>query len=417
MNSAKRGIAAIALGAALAAIGTGATPASAQTLRITTWTATSPGLKDWWPLLEQKFEAAHPGVDVKVENVAFADYIRTLTTRFVAGSAPEIIHVPLPTVNLPAWAEAGFLKSVDQRFKSSAMAPVWPANQAAMSWKGRNYGVLLVHYGFVMFYNKAMLDAAGLAVPKTPAELSAAAQAMTRDGRYGFAITDDNSPNFMRDALEFVTGMGGVWAKDGKWSFTDPKVVEALDLWRTIGSKYAPKGTDINAKRQAFYDGNVAMMIENPSVWPNVAAAAKPELVDKLKLARVPFPFVPGDTSHGFAMPDALDAKTEALVWEFIVMSASPEMMKTYVDLVKSTVARPGVDASLKATPDTTIIAEAAEGAVNLVSNDAYGVRSRFADFSTIVTQSLRTLLQGGEPTADVAAKLQAALVAKGISP
>src|SRR3954454_15357809 len=101
--------------ALVAILGAAANPASSKDLTITTWTATSPGLKEWWQVLQKKFETDHPGVTIKVENIAFGDYIRTLTTRFIAGSPPTLVHVPLPTINLPAWAEAGFLVAVDDR--------------------------------------------------------------------------------------------------------------------------------------------------------------------------------------------------------------------------------------------------------------------------------------------------------------
>lgn len=403
------------LGAA-AIVGLTASASLAKDLTVTTWTATSPGLKDWWLVIEKKFEEANPGVDVKIENLAFADYIRTLTTRFVAGSPPTLVHVPLPTINLPAWAEAGFLLEVDDRLAKTDIPASWPANQAALAWDGKNYGVLLVHYGFVFFVNEKMLADAGIKVPTNKEELLAAAAALTKDGKYGFAITDDNSVNFMRDALQFVTGNGGQWIKDGAWNFTDPKVVEAVDLWREIATKHAPKGTDINAKRQAFYDGNVAMMIENPSVWPNVATAAKPEIVGDLHLAKIPLDVIPGDVSHGLSIPAGLDDEDTELAWAFTQMAASPELMQSYVELVKSPVARPGADAALQADRDTQVISASAADAVVLVANDYYGVRAEYADFSTALTNTLRSILQG-EPTTDALSKLQDELTAKGIQP
>jgi multiple sugar transport system substrate-binding protein len=390
--------------------------AAAQTLTITTWTATSPGFQEWWPKVESAFEAAHPGADLVIENIAFADYMRTLTTRFVAGSPPQIVHVPLPTINLPALADAGFLKPVDDRIEGTEYATDWPAAQSAMEWKGKTYGLLTVQYGFNFFYNQKLLDDAGIKLPTTPEELKAAAAALTKDGKYGFAVTDDNTVNFMRDALEFVTGMEGEWVKDGAWNWTDPKVVAAIELWRDIAANYAPKGTDIAAKRQAFYDGNVAMMIENPSVWPNVAAAAKPELLDSLHLGAMPFPRVPGDVSQGYAIPEGADQATADLAWSLIELVASPELMRSYVELVKTPVARTASNEPLLAKPDDARIAEAGAQAVPIIPNDYFGVRMKYADFSAEVTNALRSILQGTS-VPDAMAALQSQLTAKGITP
>jgi multiple sugar transport system substrate-binding protein len=393
-----------------------ASTAAAQTINMTTWTATSPGFQEWWPKVEAAFEEKHPGVDLVIENIAFADYIRTLTTRFVAGSPPQVVHVPLPTINLPALADAGFLKSADDRITGTEYATDWPVAQSSMVWKGTTYGLMTVQYGFNFFYNQQMLDAAGIKLPTTPEELKAAAEALTKDGRYGFAITDDNTVNFMRDALQFITGMEGQWAKDGAWNWTDPKVVAALELWRDIANNYAPKGTDINAKRQAFYDGNVAMMIENPSVWPNVASAAKPELLASLHLAPMPFPVVPGDVSQGYAIAEGVDQATADLAWSLIELIASPEVMTSYVELVKTPAAREAANAPLLTNPDTAMIAEANSKAVPLVPNDFLGVRMKYADFSTEVTNALRSILQGTS-VADAMTALQDQLTAKGITP
>jgi multiple sugar transport system substrate-binding protein len=390
--------------------------ATAKDVTITTWTASTPGIAEWWGVLKEKYEADHPGVELKVENIGFCDYVRTLTTRLIAGSPPTAIHVPLPTLTLPAWAEAGFLKSLDEEVQATDIAKVWPANQAAMMWNGTNFGVLTAHYAYLYFVNEKMLADAGIAIPKTPDELRSAAEALTKDGKYGFAVTDDNTVNFMRDALIFVTGVGGQWVKDGAWNFRDPKVIEGIELWRDLTLNNAPKGTDISAKRQAFYDGNVAMMFENAAVWANVAAAAKPDVINDLHVAPMPFSVIPGDVSHGLSIPEGLSEEDTKLAWELIETATSPDLMRTYVELVKAPVARPGVDESLKATPDTTIIADSAAVAVGIVPNDYYGVRKGYSDFSAELTDALRAILQG-TPVAEAMETLESKLTAKGISP
>jgi multiple sugar transport system substrate-binding protein len=391
--------------------------AEKTTLRLATWTARSPGFQEWWPELIKAFEAAHPDVTVNVQQVAFADFTRTVTTQFVAGSPPDIVHVPLPTVNLAAWANAGFLAPLDQRLAGSDIRTLWPKTQAAMTWKGTTYGVLMADYGFVLFYNEALLKSAGVSVPTTPEELLGAAAAVSKSGKYGFAITSDRSPNFVRDALHFVTGLGGEWSKGSRWNWTDPKVVAALDLWRKLAREHAPKGTDNNAKRQAFYNGDVAMMIENPAIWPNVKPAAKPDVFPSLHLARVPFANVPGDTSHGLAIPANLPEGRAQLVWQFIQFAASAQWQREYARLVKAPVARPGSADLFEADPDMRVIAQAAVNSVLLISNDATGVRQNYESFAAAVAASLHGLLQSDVPTGHVMRELEKNLDAKRIAP
>lgn len=406
---------AASLGVLLVA-GAGVSGATAKDVTVTTWTAAQPGISDWWQLLEKTFEESHPDLDLKVENIGFGDYVRTLTTRLVAGSPPTVIHVPLPILTLPAWAEAGFLKSLDEEIKGTDIESNWSPNQAAMAWKGSNYGVLTANYGYLFFVNEKMFRDAGIDIPKTPEDLLTAAKALTRDGKYGYAVTNDNTVNFMRDALEIVTGVGGVWVKDGKWNFTDPKVVQGIDLWRDLALNYAPKGTDIAAKHQSFYDGNVAMMIENASIWAQVKSQGKPELVEDMHLAPMPFEVWPGDVSHGFSIPTGLSEEDTQIAWELLETVTSPELMRAYVELVHAPVARPGVDDSLKDTPDTSVIAEGAAKAQVIIPNEYYGVRANYAEFSTELTNTLRAILQG-TPTVEALQALESTLAAKGITP
>src|SRR5690625_2635531 len=270
------------------------------TLTVSTWTANEPGLSDWWPALVEGFEETHDNITVEVQQIAFADYITQITTQLTASSAPEIIHVPLPTTTLPAWAEAGFLADLDGFLGETDILDVWPESQGVMAWDGINYGVLLVDYGYVLFYNEKLLSEAGVDVPTTPDELRDAAKAVTDmpGDAYGYAITDDNSPNFVRDALVFVTGMEAPWVKDESWNLTDPAVGEAFDLWRLLGSEYAPEGTDIAQKRESFLTGSAAMMIEGPFYYATVEDSADAELLESLHITENPFPTQPGDVSH-----------------------------------------------------------------------------------------------------------------------
>ena len=158
------------------------------------------------------------------------------------------------------------------------------------------------------------------------------------------------------------------------------------------------------------------MMIENPSVWPNVAAAASPDLVADLHLGPMPFEYVPGDVSQGFAMPTTLDQATADLVWQFIEHVASSEMLSIYVDLVQTPVARAEANEGLMATPDTAQIADANAKAVMIIPNSYFGVRTRYADFSAEVTNALRSVLQGDDVSSALAA-LEQRLTAAGINP
>ena len=96
----------------------------------------------------------------------------------------------------------------------------------------------------------------------------------------------------------WVIGSGADWLKGGKYNFTDPAVVKAVDNWRqSVG--YAPKGTNSATARQLFVDGKVAFLRDGPWVWGAVEKASaenKPNL-------RITGPAVPGDAGRREQQP------------------------------------------------------------------------------------------------------------------
>lgn len=409
--------------AALALAGcTGSSSAAdASTLTVSTWTANEPGIAQWWPELVEEFEARHSGVSVDLRQVAFADYVTQLTTQLIAGSAPEVIHVPTPTSTLPAWAEAELLRDAEGALARTDVPQQWPETQGVMAWNGTAYGALLVDYGYVLFYNEALLDQAGVGVPTSSEELVAAAEAVTAaDGEaLGFAIVDDNSDNFIREALVFVAGVGAPWILDGRWNLTDGQVVQAIDHWRVLGRDHSPKGTDIGQKREAFLSGNVAMMIEGPFYYATVHSSADADLLDVLKVAAPPFEHQPKDVSHGLSIPADIGQDKIPLAQSFLELAVSEEMMSRYAELVTSPVARPGAADSLRSQEETTPIAEASEveEAIPLVDPDWQGLRGDYTTFSTLASEHLSQLLRSDVGTETVLAEFQQALIEGDLAP
>lgn len=389
------------------------------TLTVSTWTAEAPGLKDWWPTVIDSFEAEHPNVTVDLQQIAFSDYISGLTTRFVAGEGPDVIHVPLPLTTLPAWAEAGFLQDLDDFLATTDIPETWPSSQASMEWDGETYGVLLVDYGYVLFYNEAMLADAGVDVPTTSDELVAAAAALTTGDQYGYAVTADNTINFLRDAFQFIQGEGAQWIDGDSWTFDNPDVVAAVDNWRTIATQYAPQGTDIGQKRQSFYDGNVAMMIEGPFILAQIPANAPEDVAGDLHIAQMPFSEKSGDVSHGMSIFTGIPDNKQATAEEFIQHAAALASMESYVEHVASPVARREANSLLaEAGPDGEQIALAADSvSVLLFPADATGLRENFADFQSIAAEWFQQMLVSDIATADALANLQSDLEDAGITP
>jgi multiple sugar transport system substrate-binding protein len=394
---------------ALLVAGTSLGAAQAQTtLEFPTWQAEEPGISTWWKDLIAAYEKRYPDVKVNMQQVPFAQFVKQMTVRFAAGNPPDVVH--LPTRDFASFADQGWLEPLDERLKGTDIAANWPPLQSEMTWNGRTQGVLLMGYGGILFYNEQKLKDAKLGVPRTSDEWLAAMKATTLadKGQFGLATITAEHPNMVVEMASWVVGSGADWLKGGKYNFTDPAVVRAVDGWRQ-SIAYAPKGTNSATARQLFIDGKVTFLRDGPWVW-GALAKAPAEVKPHLRIAPLPFAATPGGASNSLHMAAKTDAKKKQAVWNFIAMAASPEWQNRYA-LTGSPAPRKGAltAADLAAQPHLKVINDEAAKARNLFP-EVQAVRAGYNDFATAVTKAAMRMVSSPEPTAKVLADLQSEL-------
>jgi multiple sugar transport system substrate-binding protein len=402
----------IAALATILALGVAA-PASAQgvTLDFPSWQAEEPGFAEWWKGLISDYEARHPGVKVKLYSIPFANYVNQLTVRFAGQNPPDIVH--LPSRNFASFASQQWLEPIDDLLKASDIASKWSKMQTEMSWNGKTYGVLLLPYGNLLYYNEKLLQDAGAKVPTTPAEwLDAMARTTNRDkGQFGLVTTTAEHPNMFIDAATWVLGEKQDWLKGNKYNFTDPGVVVAVDQFRK-SLTYAPPGTNSASARQLFIDGKAAFLRDGPWVWATLQKA-KPETRPLLKMAQLPFPVITGGASNSLHIPARLEAQKKKLVWEFIALAASPAWQEKYVQLTGSPAGRIGVigPEQAKKDPHLSAITLAAEKAENLFPMQP-ALRENYNEFATLFSRAVVRMQSSSQATDAILANLQKELTA-----
>ena len=137
------------------------------------------GFGVWWKAAAEAFAEENPGHTIKLAGAPFGDHHNQLTTRFVAGNPPDIAHISARFMF--GFADSGFLEPLDACLgEIDWKEEDFIAAQAQMRRDGHVYAQLLLGYGWGLFYNEAMMEDAGVAVPTTPQEFVAAAKALTR---------------------------------------------------------------------------------------------------------------------------------------------------------------------------------------------------------------------------------------------
>jgi multiple sugar transport system substrate-binding protein len=381
------------------------------TLEFPTWQAEEPGVSTWWKELIAAYEKRYPDVRINMQQVPFAQFVKQMTVRFAAGNPPDIVH--LPSRDFASFADQGWLEPLDERIKRTDIPATWTPLQSEMQWNGKTQGVLLMGYGGMLFYNEQKLQDAKVAVPKTSDEWLAAMKATTNasNGQFGLATITAEHPNMVVEMASWVISSGAEWLKGGKYNFTDPAVVKAIDGWRQ-SLAYAPKGTNSATARQLFIDGKVTFLRDGPWVW-GALAQAPADVRPHLKIGALPFPVTPGGASNSLHIAAKTDAKKKDAAWNFIVMATSPEWQRRYA-LTGSPAPRKGAltSADLAAHPELKVINDEAAKAHNLFPQ-VQAVRAEYNDFATLVTKAAMRMISTPDPTAKVLADLQAELASQ----
>jgi multiple sugar transport system substrate-binding protein len=206
------------------------------------------------------FEAKHPNIKVKHEVIA-DQYMDVIKTRLIGGEGPDVFY--LDAFEAPALIETGVLEPLDKYVTEDFDVEDFekPLLEAFQK-DSKTYGFPKDYSTLALFYNKKMLEEAGVAIPKTWDELFEVSKKLTKDSDvYGFGV----APELAR--LYFIAeSTGGKVVKDNKANFASPEVVSALQpiIDQHLKDKTSARPQDVGANwgGEMFGQGKAAMVIE-----------------------------------------------------------------------------------------------------------------------------------------------------------
>jgi len=147
------------------------------TLSYYTFTADTNHVDELETLITE-FESANPDIAVEYTALPFDSYFTRLQTDFAAGNAPDVFE--LNYENFVTFASRGTLLPIDDL--GALASTFYPAALDAFSYEDTQYGLPITFSTVVLFYNKDLFDAAGIAYPTeawTWAEVIKAAKQLT----------------------------------------------------------------------------------------------------------------------------------------------------------------------------------------------------------------------------------------------
>ncbi|MBN1139661.1 MAG: sugar ABC transporter substrate-binding protein [Anaerolineae bacterium] len=228
--------------------------------------------------LAAAFEAKRPDIQVELRHAASqGDYQKQLVTAFSAGAEPDVMLLNYRRV-LQFAAQGGLEPLGPYLDKSQALraADLYPEALEAFQWNGQTWCVPQNISSLVVYYNRSLFDAAGVAYPTagwTWDDFLQTARALTRDldgdgqtDQYGAGM----SPGLMRLA-PFVWQNGGELVDDParptRLALDSPAALEALQWFvdLQVRERVVPDATAEQAEESEsrFMNGRLGMFLNS----------------------------------------------------------------------------------------------------------------------------------------------------------
>ena len=282
--------------------------------------------KQWWADFVTEFNGAHDDIDLTVEVVSWNDIYTVVNTRISNNDAPDILNIDV----FADYVADDLLLPIQDCVSEETYAKMYPAFLEQSNIDGTIWAIPDLASARAMYYNQDILDEAGVDVPTTWDELTAACKAIkekfpdvypwgidmtTDEGQAAFAYYIWNNGSDFTDA-------------DGNWALNSDANVEAIEYAVGLVKDGLTNSDPANETRYNLQDlfgaGKLAMVI-GPNSIPtyiadNYAKANTPE-EEQINYAFAAIPTNGGNPSVSAGVMDRFmvfdnensDAKIEAI--------------------------------------------------------------------------------------------------------
>ena len=339
--------------------------------------------------------------DVEVEPVAipFSSLANTVFTQMGGGGGPDLIR--FDQTDFFAAIPSGRLLPLDNLINEANFKFLAP--DRFMKVDGKRYGLLFDTTGYALLYNTKL-------VPTPPTDFETFlkdAKAQTKEGTFGYAYraTMAERAGFWQDVTNFVYGFKGRWSDGkGKLTLNSPDVVAGIAAYKAIyDAEIIPKGADAATYRRMFWEGKIAMNVDNGGVAAIFNQNA-PDL--PFKVAPSPFP----DKAQGLIMTALVinaNSKQPKAAAKFLNWAYAPANQSALLQAMGTNV---GTDVPL--TPEQTAarpwLAAYAKAMENALPQVVQGFEDKTPEIQQIVLEQVLQVLQGGASPQQAMDKAQA---------
>lgn len=347
----------------------------------------------------KKYDAQNDDVKVKIRFIPFDDFNRTLTQAAAAKDLPDIALInAFDTQNM---ADAGVIEDLSARVRKWGQQDAYfPTSWKTTQADGKTYGIPHLADAYAVYYNKTLLDKAGVKPPSTWAEMESTSAELATGDTFGLAVSGIEGAEGATGLVIRNLAAGGTVEK-----FDDDAGTQALTSFKTMVddgglSKGFLTWNEEDAKNQ-FATGKAAMMI-NSATYVSVLRKENPDLkwgVALLPKDQTQETFLSAENlTIGKGSGDADDA------WDLITYLQKPDVLAKYLPARNKLPARNDVTGTDE-DPDRKVFAEQLES--------AWAPEGDLATHSNEVFTKLQEALQAtlsGTSAADAAKSAQGSI-------
>jgi raffinose/stachyose/melibiose transport system substrate-binding protein len=336
--------------------------AGAQTLTIWDWKSGDPVAYGYFDAVRAAFEAAHPDVTLNFVMQPHDQYYTLLGTALTSGSGPDVM---LLHGGAQATSRAAALAPLNELTEGLAGTADFSAGEDVIA-------LPLTIQGFVVYYNRALYEAAGLdpaAPPQTWEELEAVCQAFIEQGEvpcFAMGNKEGFGGEFFLSALaaDLLSPEEQTAFASGELPWSDPKIRSILEAWvATNEAGWYAEGANSTAKFMDEYEqfmrseaANTIGLLSDVAHWKQFDEFLLPE---NLGAFIMPAPGtdtlrLPVAGGIGYAVNAA--SPNAELAQELVAMLSAPEQAAVFAVDTGALPANTAVDTSALSSPTLTSI-------------------------------------------------------------
>ena len=267
------------------------------------------------------FNNSQNEIEAIARYVPFADYKRQLSIGVAAAELPDIVIIDGP--DHASYAAMGIFADITGRIDVSQY---YDGPMSSCTLNNKIYGVPFGSNCLALFYNKDMLNAAGLSVPGTWDELRNAARRLTSNRVSGIAFSSVQNEEGTFNFMPWLWSTG-----TSSFQIDNPQGIRALTFVRDLVNDGSMPREAINWTQgdvnNQFMSGNIAMMVNGPWQIPTIRKDA----------ARLNWDvtLIPRDSKYASVLGGEnwaiINNANVAASLEFIKYMTSPAVVRSYI--------------------------------------------------------------------------------------